>query len=343
MIQLNGIKPQVYLDTSTKKNPVVLPKSNYRGDSTKDFAINRFNDHNVILFGRNSRSQEINFFEFLLKHKRIIPEDLVKKTLEEKNVIGEGREAEIFKIPLKGFENFLLRRNKWDRCKNVDSFSLNPTDNPFQGIKNISSIIATIGPYQIINKIEGKGLDAPLDSIRANDTLKTRLKCAIDGNDEFYFHDLIWCLEEAKELSLEEKTQLKKYYEFKSSYLNQLQTISELPVSNYVKMLEDIKLIYEEGFGLDYSPSNLFYNANTRQIGFIDLDSEPNRDFDISKLAEILILKQYTPFIDFNTIKNGETSCQKIAKKLHEASIITNTFDQSAFNRITYNVGIEKI
>lgn len=342
MIQLNGIKHQVYLDTSLNKTPVKLPESNYRGSSTNDFAINKYNDHNVILFGRKTKINDINFFELLLKQKGITPEELVTKTFEENKILGKGKEAEVFEIPLEGFDNFLLRRHLWDKLKPAEDFTLSSPANPFFDKKNIGTVVATIGPYQIINKIEGKGLDAPLNFIREDAELKYRICLAHEACDPFFFNEVIMDLQRPNELTSEQEIQLQAYNNFKDGYIEQLKTLAKAPISSYVKMFEDIKAIYKEGFGLDCSLSNLFYDKNSQKFGFIDLDKEPDSDLYLCKHMESVLATALLQYIDFESQKEAKVHSKEIVKKLYKACTQTGFFNQAAFNSLNYRAGIDK-
>ncbi|MGD9581813.1 MAG: hypothetical protein AB7V50_10605, partial [Vampirovibrionia bacterium] len=247
MIIVNNIKRQTFVDYNKFSPPICRERKPSSNTAIESYSVaNKFNDQNVILFGKTPNFKNYNFFNLLLKQKKLTPEQLINQTLTKENMIGSGKEAEIFKIPVKGFENYLIRRTYYYKLRTVDDYTLIDNMTPFYNNKNIGSVISTIGPFEVINKVEGEGFDHPLEPIRNNETLRQRISCAFDSFDNFYFIGYIYDLENCKNKTPEQKKELQGYNDFVDRYRNHIKAMANLPQKSYDKIFEDIKMIYNE-------------------------------------------------------------------------------------------------
>ena len=191
-----NLKTIAFYAINNNVNPTASNKKADKGSinlstgSTK-LLSNRYNDHQCLFFGKKAIKQApacILTLQHAMDKSKLRPSELIKHTLQADKKIGKGGNNYVYEIPIKGFENFLLRKPKFYKAEISSADNFLYATNPFKPLNNVSRAIATLGEYEIINRIEGECLSKPIEIIKLNKTLFSKMCNAYHELDDFIFY-----------------------------------------------------------------------------------------------------------------------------------------------------------
>lgn len=129
---------------------------------------------NAVTF--TGKNEICNGFVKLFKPLKMSEQDFIKTCLQAKKKIGSGSEGIVYKIPIKGFDNYVLKITKEFSTENIELVGKLKDDFPKN---NFGQPVAQMGEEVfILKKLNGKSLlrFLPKNSTNCNDTLKQKTR-----------------------------------------------------------------------------------------------------------------------------------------------------------------------